>query len=96
MENAVSHFKDRGTYILLAVESTFTPHPVRWCRGSLVPNLISFSVCGKEPGYEANAEDLGLVPSSRAWAAAQELGMRLPQPSLTELHHTLSDVLGTS
>lgn len=62
MENAVSHFKDRGTYILLAVESTFTPHPVRWCRGSLVPNLISFSVCGKEPGYEANAEDLGLVP----------------------------------
>lgn len=87
MENAVSHFKDRGTYILLAVESTFTPHPVRWCRGSLVPNLISFSVCGKEPGYDASVEDLDLVPStlvlfpgSRVWAAAQELGMRLPQP----------------
>lgn len=89
MENAVSHFKDRGTYILLAVESTSTPHHTLSDGAEVVsfPGSFLLSGCRKGPGYEASAEDLGLVPpalvlfpGSRVWAAAQELGMRLPQP----------------
>ena len=61
MENAVSHFKDRGTYILLAVESTSTLHHTLSDGAEVAssPGSFPLSVCGKGPGYEANAEDLG-------------------------------------
>ena len=87
MENAVSHFKDRGTYILLAVESTSTLHHTLSDGAEVASSPGSFllSVRGKGPGYEASTEDLCLVPPalvllpcSRVWAAAQELGKRLP------------------
>ena len=64
MENAVSHFKDRGTYILLAVESTSILHHTLSDGAEVAssPGSFPLSVRGKGPGYEASTEDLGLVP----------------------------------
>ena len=99
MENAVSHFKDRGTYILLAVESTSILHHTLSDGAEVAssPGSFPLSVRGKGPGYEASTEDLGLVPPALvSCVGCRTRAGKEATPSLAELYHTLSDGLGTS